>query len=90
MLLAARNELAAGRPQGAIEALDRLLARYPPGMDEAFFLYGSALEQSGPLRDIRRAYGYFRKVRDDYPMSPFWDKASERISYIERHYFEIR
>jgi hypothetical protein len=90
MLLAARNELAAGRPQGAIDALDRLLARYPSGMDEAFFLYGSALEQSGPLKDIQRAYGYYKKLRDDYPMSPLWDKASERISYIERHYFEIR
>ncbi len=90
MLLAARNELAAARPQGAIDALDRLLSRYPAGMDEAYYLYGSALEQSGPLKDIKRAYDYYRKLRDDYPMSPLWDKASERISYIERHYFEIR
>jgi len=90
MLLYAREELAAGRPQGAIEALDRLLARYPAGMDEAFYLYGLALEQSGPLKDIKRAYSYYRMVRDDYPESGFWEKANARIGYIERHYFEIR
>jgi hypothetical protein len=90
MLLYAREELAAGRPQGAIESLDRLLARYPAGMDEAFYLYGIALEQSGPLKDIKRAYSYYKLVRDGYPESSFWEKASSRIGYIERHYFEIR
>jgi len=90
MLLYAREELAAGRPQSAIEALDRLLSRYPAGMDEVFYLYGLALEQSGPLKDIKRALAYYKIVKDDYPESPFWDKANARVGYIERHYFEIR
>jgi hypothetical protein len=90
MLLYAREELAAGHPQGAIDALDRYLARYPAGMDEVFYLYGTALEQSGPLKDIKRAYSYYKMVRDDYPESGFWDRANARIGYIERHYFEIR
>jgi len=90
LVLAAKNELGAGRVQGAIEALDRLLARYPSGTDEAFYLYGLALEQNGPLKDVKRAYALYRKVCSDYPQSAFWDAAAERASYIERHYFEIR
>ncbi|MDA8427459.1 MAG: tetratricopeptide repeat protein, partial [Treponema sp.] len=90
MLLAAKNELGAGRTQNALTILDSLLAKYPAGMDEAYYLYGVALEQNGPLKDIRRAYSYYKKVVDEYPESPFWDKANERVSYIERYYFDIR
>jgi tetratricopeptide (TPR) repeat protein len=90
MLLEAKNELGAGKVQGALDALDRLLARYPSGMDEAFYLYALALEQNGPLKDVKRAYALYKKVCSDYPQSAFWDKAAERVAYIERHYFEIR
>jgi hypothetical protein len=90
MLLEAKNELGAGRAQGAIEALDRLLSRYPSGTDEAFYVYALALEQNGPLKDIKRAFALYKKVCADYPQSAFWDASAERASYIERHYFEIR
>lgn len=90
LVLTAKNELAAGRVPSAIAALDRFLSLYPAGMDEVYYLYGFALEQNGPYRDIQKAYNYYKKVSDDYPESPLWDKAQERASYIERHYFEIR
>jgi hypothetical protein len=90
LVLEAKNALRADRAQTAIEALDRLLARYPAGTDEAFYLYALALEQNGPLKDIKRAYSLYKKVCADYPQSAFWDAAAEHISYIERHYFEIR
>ena len=90
LLLTSKNELAAGRVAGALAALDRFLALYPSGMDEVFYLYGLALEQAGPLKDIKRSYSNYKKVMDEYPQSEFWDKASARASYIERHYFEIR
>ena len=62
----------------------------PTGTDEAFFLYGQALELNGPTKDIKRAYAYYEKIRDEYPESAFWDRANDRVSYIERHYFDIR
>jgi hypothetical protein len=89
-LAQARSELAAGRPQGALEALDRLLALAPAGTDEAYMLYARALEANGPQKDIQRAYSYYKKVRDEYPESAFWDEAAARAAYIERHYFDIR
>jgi hypothetical protein len=94
-LVLARAELAAGRAQGALNALDRLFALAPaggpvPGADEAFFLYARALESNGPQKDIKRAYAYYKKVCDEYPESAFWDEAADHASYIDRHYFDIR
>lgn len=89
-LAQARSALAAGQAQGALDALDRLMTLAPAGTDEAFFLYGQALELNGPTKDIKRAYAYYEKIRDEYPESAFWDRANDRVSYIERHYFDIR
>jgi hypothetical protein len=95
-LILARAELAAGHVQGALDALDRLVALAPGGgpvpgaTDEAFMLYARALELNGAQKDIKRAYAYYKKVRDEYPESAFWDEAAARASYIERHYFDIR
>jgi outer membrane protein assembly factor BamD (BamD/ComL family) len=89
-LQAAKSELAAGRVPNALAALDRLLALAPEGTDEAYILYARALEQNGPEKDIKRAYAYYKKLRDEYPESAFWDEAASRASYIERRYFDIR
>jgi hypothetical protein len=89
-LLAARSELTAGRVPGTLAALDRLLALAPSGTDEAYILYARALEANGPRKDINRAYSYYKKLRDEYPESPYWNEADARCSYIERHYFDIR
>ena len=53
-------------------------------------LYAKALELTGPQKDIKRAYAYYKKVRDEFPESAFWDEAAARAFYIERHYFDIR
>lgn len=90
LLYLARSELGAGRVRGALDALDRFLSLYPAGMDEVYLLYGLAHEQNGPFRDIKKAYAEYKKLAADYPQSPFWDRAAERIAYIERHYLEIR
>jgi len=90
LILGAREALASGRVQNALDALDRLLSRYPMGTDEAFYLYARALELNGPLKDIQRAYALYKKLCSDYPQSLFWDASAERVSYIERRYFDIR
>jgi outer membrane protein assembly factor BamD (BamD/ComL family) len=89
-LIQARAELIAGRVPSALAALDRLIYLVPTGTDEAFMLYARALEKAGPQKDIKRAFAYYKKVRDEYPESAFWDEAAARAAYIERHYFDIR
>lgn len=90
LIAAARGELSAGRIQNCLAALDRYMELHPEGMDEVFFLYGVALEQNGPTKDVKRAYACYKRIRDEYPQSQLWDQAAERMSYIERHYFSIR
>ncbi len=86
----AKAELEAKRIQTAIEALDRYLTLYPYGNDELFYLYGLASEQDTPFRNIRKAWEFYKRVKDEYPRSAWWAAASERIAYLERHYFGLR
>lgn len=90
LLRLAREDLAAARIAGVLEVLDRYMALFPFGSDEAHYLYAKAYEQNTPYRDIKKAYANYRKVRDEWPRSPFWRESAERVTYIERHYFDIR
>lgn len=90
LLTYARDELGASRVRSAIDALDKYISLYPYGNDELFFLYGLAYEQDTPFRNIKRAYEYYKRVRDDYPRSKRWREAADRIAYLERHYFGLR
>jgi len=86
----ARDELGASRIRTAMDALDRYLSLFPYGNDEVFFLYGVAYEQDTPFRNIKKAYEYYKRVRDEYPRSKRWREAADRIAYLERHYFGLR
>ncbi|HRY81783.1 MAG TPA: hypothetical protein P5313_15315, partial [Spirochaetia bacterium] len=90
LLRLAREDLAASRIAGVLEVLDRYMLLFPFGSDEAHYLYAKAYEQNTPYRDIKKAYSNYRRVRDEWPRSPFWKESAERVSYIERHYFDIR
>lgn len=90
LLRLAREDLAASRIAGVLEVLDRYMQLFPFGSDEAHYLYAKAYEQNTPYRDIKKAYANYRKVRDEWPRSPFWRESAERVTYIERHYFDIR
>jgi len=86
----AKTELEAKRVQSAIEALDRYLSLYPYGNDEVFYLYGLAYEQDTPFRNVKKAYEYYRRVKDEYPRSSRWREASDKVAYLERHFFGLR
>ncbi len=90
LLAYARDELSASRIRTAIDALDKYIGSYPYGNDELFYLYGLSYEQDTPFRNIKRAYEYYKRVRDDYPRSKRWREAADRIAYLERHYFGLR
>jgi hypothetical protein len=89
-LTRAKEEYDAGRPAGALDILDQFRIAYPGGSDEAYWLYGQALEANGPSRDVRRALDYYRRLTNEYPQSSHYDAARQRIAYLERFYFNIR
>jgi len=90
LLAYAKAELDAKRMQSAIAALDKYLSLYPFGSDEAFYLYGIAWEQDSPFRDIKKSHAAYKKVRDEYPRSQYWQKANERAAFLEKFYFGLR
>ncbi len=48
-------------------------------------LLARAYESSGPMRDVRRAQGLYRRVYEAYPASLYAESARERSRYLERH-----
>jgi hypothetical protein len=89
-LARARAEYDAGRMGGAIENLDQFKIRFPSGSDEAWWLYGQALEANSPSRDIKLSIEYYRRLVNEYPQSIRYDDARRRIAYLERFYFNIQ
>ncbi|MDR2049668.1 MAG: hypothetical protein LBP69_09475 [Treponema sp.] len=89
-LARAKEAYDAGRIAETLETLDQFRAAYPGGSDEAYWLYGQALEASGPNRDIRLALDYYRRLTREYPQSSRYDAARRRIAYLERFYFNIQ
>jgi TolA-binding protein len=86
----AREAYQAGRIGEALGILDRFRDIYPLGSDEAWWLYGQALEAAGPGRDIKTALEYYRRLVREYPQSPRYADARRRIAYLERFYFNIQ
>jgi hypothetical protein len=78
------------------ESLDLLLAAIRNGsqdartLEEIYFLLGRLYESPGPIRDESTAIAYYRRVVDNFPAGIFWYRAKERISYLERHYLQVR
>lgn len=58
--------------------------------DIALFLLGESYEAPGESKNIRKALEMYQKIVSDYPQSSLWNKASERIIYIQRFYFTVR
>ena len=67
-------------------------SRYPNGKwrDEDDFLTANLLEMESQFRDIARARDLYSGILARYPESAFAAAARERLSYIDRHFYEVR
>ena len=86
----AKQEFDNGRVEQALVILDLMKQSYPLGTDEAFWLYGQLFEANSPIRDIRLALEYYRRLVNEYPQSNRVADARGRIAYLERFYIYIR
>lgn len=59
-------------------------------IDEGLYLQGQILEANSVLRNIRAALESYETLTKMYPESDLWQKANERIIYLNRFYFNIR
>lgn len=58
--------------------------------DEALYLQGQIYESESSVKDIKKAVETYKNLIQNYPASPYWDKANKRIIYLNRFYFEAR
>jgi tetratricopeptide (TPR) repeat protein len=79
-----------GLYEEAITKLNLFLESSVLNNDIALFLLGESYEAPGNSKNIRKALEMYQKVVSDYPQSSLWNKASERIIYIQRFYFTVR
>ena len=70
------------------------LMRIPvPGerrLDEAYYLMGQIYEAGRDLEDLKEAKRAYTRVINDFPDSPFYSSAEERIRYLNRHFFYLQ
>jgi tetratricopeptide (TPR) repeat protein len=76
----------------ALDLAAEYAATYPNGRwrDESDFLTANLLEMNSQFRDIARARELYRSILTRYPESAFAAAARARLSYIDRHFFQVR
>ena len=87
LLEGARFQIEKGNTVSAANILESFLTRYyhHEKADWAYFTLGNLHEKAGPLRDFKKAKYYYRVVLNDFPASSYWDRAEERIRYIDMY-----
>ena len=70
--------------------LDAFFEKTEGNIDEGMYLQGRTLESPSAFRDIKKSLSIYKAIVRQYPESNVWEKANERITYIERFYFDIR
>lgn len=58
--------------------------------DYALFLKGQLLEKQSPIRNIKESLTAYKQLITNFPDSKYWDIAKQRITYLERFYFNVR
>ena len=69
--------------------LDDFFTKAVEHMDEGLFLQAQALEAPSSSRNIKKSLAVYESLIRQYPESAVWEKAKDRITYIERLYFNI-
>jgi hypothetical protein len=83
----AETAFAAGNIADTLSALDQFREYFPFGSDEVWWLYAQALEADTPARDIKSARYYYRRLINEFPLSPHYTAANNRISYLDKYFF---
>jgi tetratricopeptide (TPR) repeat protein len=62
------------------------------GLEDPTLLYrlATVYDLPGTMRDIQKAYHYYRLLAGEYPDSPLADKARERVRFFEEHFYRYR
>lgn len=90
ILSLAQKSFDAKEYEQCMKYLEAFFEKTESNLDEGMYLQGRTLESPSPIRDIKKSLSIYKAIVRQYPESSLWDKANERITYIERFYFDIR
>ncbi|NLM01359.1 MAG: hypothetical protein GX220_07915 [Treponema sp.] len=73
----------------ALKFLDSFFLNSVNRLDEAWFLQGEIYEVFDGLGNIEKAKNAYQTLINGFPQSKLWQKAKERVIYINRFYFNV-
>jgi len=81
-----------GHPAEGIGLLEKIVSEAPgfENMDEILYILGYSFQNTGSIRDERKAAGYYKRLIDEYPASIYWDSAKREYLIIKRMYIDVR
>ncbi|MCR4712896.1 MAG: hypothetical protein K5751_00785 [Treponemataceae bacterium] len=86
----ANDAFFAGRGQEAVDKAQLIIDDGSYFSDEAYYIQAQVYETNSDMLDVNKAYDLYKTIVDYYPESSYWNKASKRVTYFERYYFQIR
>ena len=86
----ANDAFFAGRGQEAVDKAQIVIDDGSYFSDEAYYIQAQVYETNQDMLDVNKAYELYKTIVDYYPESSYWSKASKRVTYLDRYYFQIR
>lgn len=79
-------------PEKMIPLLESLIRMDWNNEEYAGYLYELALqlEKNGITQDLERAFALYERIQEEFFLSSYYEKAGERILYLNRHFFLLQ
>ncbi|NIZ18409.1 hypothetical protein [Entomospira culicis] len=76
----------------ATELGETFVARFraDPVSAEVLYRLAQIFENHTQARDLRRSYNYYRRVFEEYPITPYSRLSKERMDHLDRFFFQIQ
>lgn len=92
LLAGAKYQLSQANATEAEKLLNEYIDRYnyTNNADEAYYLLAKLYEQDAKVRNIEKSLQYYTMLRNEFPLSSYWEEAGKQIRYITRHFIYVR
>lgn len=90
LLKAAQENFNSKKYKDSLACLESFFEKADSRIDEGLFLQAQIFETNSSERNIKNALDNYETIVRRYPQSPVWKKASERVTYLKKFYFNIR
>ncbi|MDO5772755.1 MAG: hypothetical protein Q4P16_00385 [Spirochaetales bacterium] len=90
LLKAAQENFNLKKYKDSLACLESFFEKADSRIDEGLFLQAQIFESNSSERNIKNALDNYETIVRRYPQSSVWKKASDRVTYLKKFYFNIR